>query len=1026
MATVGSNNIYPPIVTSFAPNFVIGSEKGCRVYFSISTYNSIGEYQDIHISVTKQSDNISALSRTKYPSQIKVATVATIMTDNERTSSDRSYIVIDNDDIEGGFQTGVVYKVQLRFSSHPSGLYLPPQKLDAYLSANLSAFSEWSQVCLVQGINQPELQIKNGNGGILSVTESNIFNLDTLEIVGTLITDDSDPLRQYTLSLYDDDDQLVETSGVLFPSYQSSQNQINYVFKKALQDGQSYILKVNYVTYGLYETTVEYPLFLLLNLIEQLDAYIIATEDEENGRIKLQVTTDAVSAFAGIITIRRTSSKSDFQLWEDVHTVELRDEKLNYTWYDYTVESGVWYKYCIQKRDGSGNRGIITKLDTALMITLDDIFLSAEGQHIKIKYNPQVSSFQRTVNDSKVDTIGAKYPYIKRNGATSYRQFPISGLITVMMDEDKIFTDREELYGENIVSLYDSYNEKNKIDKYNDITYERDFREKVMDFLYKHNVKLYRSATEGNILVKLMNITFTPNQTLGRRIYSFQCTAYEVADCSLQAYNDYGIQEVVGGIINGDALTLTSTVLGQWDTPIKANMEFVHSQPMSNQYSILEDYYNKDQRQNYILSLDSLNYLRIEIYDEPYAILDTGVGDPQVFDDVTLVSPMDDLRNSIYLGYIAYINGKTIVIPADGHYELKGEELSIHSLYFAKDTDAEIRYQAVIKQTEDVSKILSITHFTTRIGQEQKGYSPMASFRDDVWKKYYQEHPGRYSQALVSIDGVRISANPGTVAWVQEDGELSAQRHIIGPTESLEVYNEDILVQDVYFSGVHFEEATEDELFRKTLPEGKCHITDVVVDNLDKIEDLQDRYVYYLQSSNNGDILIDEIVNSNTAPYLVTIITAKGLPIYYTEIDGKKIAIIEERDFNELAIYLTSLDYEIYFTDSLFFTQDQEIKIAKDIDSEHAFEFVLGNETNKTKIAAFDKMLNVYGDSKITAALKRQIWKDVSYSVSDYYIYLNGRWYVFDQDRQDAVCPVPASIDYICETVKAYYRTSGV
>ena len=48
-AAVGSNNIYPPVVSSFAPNFVIGSEKGCRVYFSISAYNSIGEYQDIHI-----------------------------------------------------------------------------------------------------------------------------------------------------------------------------------------------------------------------------------------------------------------------------------------------------------------------------------------------------------------------------------------------------------------------------------------------------------------------------------------------------------------------------------------------------------------------------------------------------------------------------------------------------------------------------------------------------------------------------------------------------------------------------------------------------------------------------------------------------------------------------------------------------------------------------------------------------------------------------------------------------------------
>jgi len=47
-----------------------------------------------------------------------------------------------------------------------------------------------------------------------------------------------------------------------------------------------------------------------------------------------------------------------------------------------------------------------------------------------------------------------------------------------------------------------------------------------MDFLYEDNVKLFRSVPEGNILVKLMDISFSPNQTLGRLVYSFSCTAY--------------------------------------------------------------------------------------------------------------------------------------------------------------------------------------------------------------------------------------------------------------------------------------------------------------------------------------------------------------------------------------------------------------------------------------------------------------------------------------------------------------------
>ena len=791
-AAVGSNNIYPPIVTSFSPNFIIGSEKGCRVYFSISAYNSISEYKDIHITVTRQSDNITALNKTKYPSQIKIAAAASIMTDLERVSNDRYYITINSDDIEGGFQTGIVYKVQMRFSNHASGLYTTPQKLDAYLSTHLTAFSEWSQVCLVQGIHQPELQIKNGKGGILTTVESNIFNTDTLEIVGTVMTDDTDPLRQYTLNLYNEQEELIETSGTLFPIYQSSKDQLNYVFKRLLQDGEAYTLEVHYMTYGLFEEKIRYTIFTLLNSIEELDAYIIPEEDIENGRIGLRITTDIVSAFAGIITIRRTSSKSNFELWEDVHTVELREEKLDYTWYDYTIESGIWYKYCVQKRDGAGNRGIVTKLDTPLMIIFDSLFLNADGQQIKIKYNPQVSSFQRTVNDTKIDTIGAKYPYIKRNGATAYRQFQISGLITIMMDEDKIFTAREDFYNEESLSLYNEYNDKNRIDRYNDITYERDFREKVMDFLYKHNVKLYRSATEGNILVKLMNITFTPNQTLGRRIYSFQCTAYEVADCTIENIDYYDVQPVTIPRDNETPITETAVHNGQWDSVVPANSEFIHSNPVAGKRSILEEYYSKDQKENYILSVDYLDYLKLEIYDEPYAIVYNG-GETQIYNDTIRTRGVEP---SIYMGYIAYINGKTIIIPADGIYELKGKDVKITSLYFAKDTDAEIRYNVQTSQTEDVSKILSTTNFTTRIGQAFGSFLPGESLYEKLWKKYYMEHPGDYYQALVSINGIRVNGNPRTVVWVREDDEQDVQRHVLGPTESLQFYNDDIIIGD--------------------------------------------------------------------------------------------------------------------------------------------------------------------------------------------------------------------------------------
>ena len=64
-----------------------------------------------------------------------------------------------------------------------------------------------------------------------------------------------------------------------------------------------------------------------------------------------------------------------------------------------------------------------------------------------------------------------------------------------------------------------------------------------MDFLYDNSAKLFKSATEGNILVKLTNISFTPNQQLGRRIYSFTAQATEIDAATYENYKKYNIFE---------------------------------------------------------------------------------------------------------------------------------------------------------------------------------------------------------------------------------------------------------------------------------------------------------------------------------------------------------------------------------------------------------------------------------------------------------------------------------------------------
>lgn len=151
-------------------------------------------------------------------------------------------------------------------------------------------------------------------------------------------------------------------------------------------------------------------------------------------------------------------------------------------------------------------------------IVLEYSYLTKDNRQLKIKFNESVSSMKRAYMDNKIDTLGSQFPIIKRNGVANYRTFPIAGLISYMADEKELFTSKEEIYGKDNVKLYEEFNDVFNIKDVNDYTYEREFRKKVSEFLSDGSVKLFRSPTEGNILVRLVDVNFTPNTNLGRYI----------------------------------------------------------------------------------------------------------------------------------------------------------------------------------------------------------------------------------------------------------------------------------------------------------------------------------------------------------------------------------------------------------------------------------------------------------------------------------------------------------------------------
>lgn len=254
------------------------------------------------------------------------------------------------------------------------------------------------------------------------------------------------------------------------------------------------------------------------------------------------------------IMVRRTSNRKGFKQWEDVNLIEditsRIDDKFNYSFYDRCVESGIIYRYGLQPISQE-KRGTLFQGGNTNVV-YEDIFLVGEnGKQLKIRFNPNITSIRKNIKESRVETIGSKYPYITRNGNVGYKEFPLSGTITHFMDTTEEFAPRADIFiedefidvGYDMSSDYEAIYRENNLTPYNNQILEREFREKVVDFLQDGKPKLFKSPTEGCMIVRLMDVNLTPNLQLGRLICDFSCTAIEVDEYNLDNLEKYKIQE---------------------------------------------------------------------------------------------------------------------------------------------------------------------------------------------------------------------------------------------------------------------------------------------------------------------------------------------------------------------------------------------------------------------------------------------------------------------------------------------------
>lgn len=357
--------------------------------------------------------------------------------------------------------------------------------------------------------------------------------------------DITERVYSYKFDMYDSSGNLFATSGEqLHNSYNDTElyeSYDNFILEKDLEIDRSYYIQYSIKTINNLElSTPKYRVMRKTSIETEMEASISATLNFENGYVDIDLIGTKnkyglETPVTGAFLVTRSCSDNNYTVWEEISRFKLQAQNPSrWLWRDYTVEQGKTYKYAIQQYNDAGLYS--NRLESNEMyVDFEHAFLYDGNRQLKIKYNPKVSSLKIDLLEAKIDTIGSQYPYIFRNGNVYYREFPISGLISYLMDEENLFIDKDDII---------SYEKSTDLIGEN-LYKERAFKTEVLEWLTNGEPKIFRSPTEGNFIVRLLNVSLTPTDQLGRMLHTFNCTAYEIADFTYSVLNEYNFIHLI-------------------------------------------------------------------------------------------------------------------------------------------------------------------------------------------------------------------------------------------------------------------------------------------------------------------------------------------------------------------------------------------------------------------------------------------------------------------------------------------------
>lgn len=281
------------------------------------------------------------------------------------------------------------------------------------------------------------------------------------------------------------------------------------------------------------------------------DLFVNVTSNFSRGTVDITLAhqNPEIKVLKGMFRICRSEYKEPYE-WKFIRNVFMTNEPIRDVLIpDYTIEQGKTYIYSIQQFNNSdifSNRSI----SRPITIDFEDYYLIDPERQLKIRYNPQISTMSNQIVENKTDTIGSRYPFITRSGVVHYKNFSLSGLISYHMDEDQDFMKWSDLGFSNLTqkrfmtSVPSSNELMGVLPSHNltpeNIVAERIFKLEVLEWLNNGKPKILKTATEGSYLVIIMNVSMSPNDTLGRMLHSFSCQAHEIGPYDYDHLVSYG------------------------------------------------------------------------------------------------------------------------------------------------------------------------------------------------------------------------------------------------------------------------------------------------------------------------------------------------------------------------------------------------------------------------------------------------------------------------------------------------------